>query len=113
MSDFTEVLRAKSQQRRAVDLGIAADVVLNPWNKRSAVFVVPGLFGPVSRLDKNSARIPVLLLARQVATPFEQQNSFARRGQMVSKRSSARSGPNDNDVVMRFRSHMILSKHRR
>src|ERR1035438_10353391 len=100
MPDFSKVLRTKSQQSRAKDLSVVTDVVLNPRVEHFPVFVIPGLFGPVPRLDKNGAGIPVGLLAGQVLTPFEEQDSFARRGQMVSQRSSTRSRPDDDDVVM-------------
>ncbi len=68
---------------------------------------------PVHDSAKNCVGIPVVFLARQIPAPFEQQNSFTRRGQMVSEGSSTRSRSYDDGVVMSFRSHILLYEHRR
>ncbi len=100
VSDFSEILFTKPQQGRSIHLRIATDVILNAGKERLAVLVIPRLIGPVLGFDKDSLGIPVVFLARQIPAPFEQQNSFARRRQMVSECPSAGSGSYDDDVVM-------------
>ena len=51
VSDATEVLLAQAQQGGAVDLGVAADVILDPGMKGVAFLVGPRLLGPVLRLE--------------------------------------------------------------
>ena len=113
VSNLTEILLTKPQQGRAINLRIAADVILNAGKERLAVLVIPGLFGPVLGFDKDRLGIPVVFLARQVAAAFEKQNPFPRRRQMVSQRSSAGSRSDDDDVVTIVFSHVLLSEHRR
>ena len=79
--------------------------------KRLALLVKPGLIGPVLRFNKDGAGIPVVFLARQVAAAFEQQNSFSRWRQVISKCSSTGSRPYDDDVVMIAGSHLLLFEH--
>ena len=74
--NLAEVPLTKPQQRRAINLRIAADVILNAGKKGLAVLVIPGFFGPVLGFDEDSFGVPVIFLARQVSAAFEQQNSF-------------------------------------
>ena len=64
------------------------------------VLVLPALLGFVLALDEDRARIPVVLLARQIAAAFKQKNPFSRRCQMVGECSTARAGPDNDDVIM-------------
>ena len=110
--DLSEVSLTKPQQRRAIYLRIAADVILNAGLKRLAILVKPRLLGPVLGFDKDSAGVPVVFLTRQVPAPFQQQNPLPRRSQMVGECSSTGSRSYDDDIVMIVRSHMLLSEHR-
>src|ERR1035438_2508329 len=107
---FPEVLDTEPQQGRAIHLRVAADVILNAGRKRLAVLVIPRLFGPVLRLDKDSLGIPVVFLTRQVSAPFEHQNPFAGGRQMVRERTTASARTYDDDVVMVVRSQMFPNR---
>ena len=45
MADLAEVLFAKAEERRAVELGVAADVVVGVRVQLLAVAIAPDLFG--------------------------------------------------------------------
>jgi hypothetical protein len=53
--DLLEVLLAQPEQGRAIHLRVAPDVVVDPRVKRVAGVIVPGLVGPVLRLDGSPA----------------------------------------------------------
>ena len=105
MPDFSKILFAKSQQGRAVDLCIAADVVLNARMERDSVLVVPGFLGLILRFEKHCTRIPVVFFSRQVVAAFQKQNAFAGWSEMVGERSATGSRADDDDVKM------ILLRH--
>src|SRR5207247_8585239 len=74
---LAEVLPAEPDQRRAVELGVPADEVVRAGVDLLAVAVVPGLLDVVALLDLDGARVPVLLLARDVASPLEEEDALA------------------------------------
>ncbi len=47
VDDFSEIPLTEPQQSRAINFGVAADVILDAGMKRLAVLVEPGLIGPV------------------------------------------------------------------
>ena len=62
--ELAEVLLAQPEQRRAVELGVAADVVVGVRVELLAVPIAPDLLGLVLALDVDGLRVPVVLLAR-------------------------------------------------
>src|SRR5258706_5121017 len=100
MFELAEVLAAKPQERRAVDLRIATYVIVNSGVEFFAVFVEPSLFRLVSTFEKYCARAHVLALARQIPTALQQQDPLARAGQCPHQRSAAGARSDDDDVVM-------------
>ena len=98
--ELAEVTRPQAVERGAVELGGAADVVVDPGLERLAVLVVPRVGRDVAALDEDGLRLPVLLLAGQEAAPLEQQDPLARRGQGVGQRPPARTCSDDDDVVV-------------
>jgi hypothetical protein len=78
VSDLAEVLLAEADQRGAVELGVPADEVVRAGVELLAVAIVPGLLDVVAVLDLDGARVPVLLLARDVAAPLEEEDALAR-----------------------------------
>ena len=95
-----EVVLAKAEQRRAVDLRVAADAVMQAGVKRLAVFAVPGLGGLIATVDEDLARTPVRGLARQVVAAFDDENALAFRGDSLRQRGAARSASDDDQVVV-------------
>jgi hypothetical protein len=97
---LAEVLPAQTEQRRAVDLGVAADVVVDAGMEGLAVLVVPGYLRLVLVLDEDGPGAPVVLLAWEVAAPLEQEDFLAGRHELVGKRPPAGAGADDDDVVV-------------
>ena len=77
MPDLTEVLLAQTEQRCAVKLGVAANVIMDARLERRAVLAVPGLLGFVFRFEKDRRGVPILLLAREEIAALQYQYSLA------------------------------------
>ena len=77
MLDLAEVLRSHAKQRRAIDLAVPADVVVDTWVERPSVLVLPGFLGLVFVVDEDGFGTPVVLLPRQIAATFEQEDFLA------------------------------------
>src|SRR5947207_1853553 len=97
---LAKVLLAKPEQRRTVKFGVPADVVVSVRMKVLAVLIEPSFFGVVVATDVDDLRVPVALLARNVVAAFENQNAFARRGQMVSESPASGTRSDNNYVVV-------------
>ena len=100
MADLAEVLRAQPVERGAVELGGAADVVVDLRLERLAVGVVPGVLGDVLAVDEHRLGVPVVHLPRQVVAPLQQQDLLAGRGEGVGQRAAAGAAADDDDVVV-------------
>src|SRR4029453_6459901 len=79
---LAEVLPSQPVQRRAVQLGGAADEVVDLRLEGLALGVVPGVGGDVAVVDEHIRGGPVLRLAGQPAAPLQQQDALARGGQV-------------------------------
>src|SRR6516164_4077329 len=77
MFHVTEVLAPQTEQRRAVEFRVAADVVVSMRMKLAAITIAPRLFRRVSPLEVDGARAPVGLLARDVAAALKEQDALA------------------------------------
>ena len=100
VAELAEVLRTQPEQRRTVELGVAADVVVHLRGELVAVPVEPELRCAVRALDEHRGGVPVVALARQVVPAFEQQDSLAGRSDAVGERAAARPRTDDDHVVM-------------
>src|SRR5882672_2773990 len=100
MFDLAEIFLAKTEQRCAVKFCVAANVVVCVRMEFFAFFVAPEFLGVVSTVQVDGLRVPVGLLARDVAAAFDQQNSLARRCQSVGESAATCSGPDNNDVIV-------------
>ena len=94
-----EVGLAQPEQRGAVELGIAADPVMQPRLETVAAGRLPGLVGLVAGAAKYLRGVPVLALARQVLAALDQQNALAGLRQPPRRGPAARPGADDDDVV--------------
>ena len=74
VADLAEVLRTQPVERGAVELGGAADVVVDLRLERLAVGVVPGVLGDVLAVDEHRLGTPVVHLPGQVVAPLQQQD---------------------------------------
>src|SRR5262245_25603590 len=110
MANLSEIFSAQTEQRRAVELGVAADIIVRVRVECLAFLVVPDFSSVVLGLDVDGSRFPVVFLARHEAAAFEQQNLFARRREPVSECPAARARANNDQVVMvRVRHTFLLS----
>jgi hypothetical protein len=100
VTQLAEVLRAQPEQRRAVELGVAADVIVHLRRELVAVAVEPELRCPIRALDEHGGGVPVVALARQVVAAFEQQDSLAGRSDAMGERAAACPRTDHDDVVM-------------
>src|SRR6266511_32104 len=85
MADLAEVLFAKPEERGAVKLGVATDVVVRVRMERSAILVLPHFFGVIFRFDVDRPRTPIVLFAPNVVAPLEQQDPFAGGGEVIGE----------------------------
>src|SRR5439155_2124506 len=100
VGDLAEVLLAEPDQRGAVELGVPADEVMRAGVELLAIAVVPVLLDVVAVLDLDGARVPVLLLARDVAAPLEEEDALARGREAIGERPAPRAGADDDHVVV-------------
>src|SRR6185437_13423269 len=102
MHHLAEVALTQPKERRAVDLGVTANVVVKRGAEGVAGGVRPNLASLVGAVDENGLRAPVLLTARQVIAALQDQDALARRGQTVGQRGATRPAA-DHDEVMVIR----------
>ena len=98
--ELAEVLGTQPEQGSAVELRVAADVVVHLGLERVVVPVVPGLGGQVLAPNEDRAGVPVVALAREVPAAFEEQHPLAGGSQAVRDGSAAGSAADDDDVVV-------------
>ena len=111
--DLAEVLRAQPEQRGAVELGVAAHVVVHLGRELLALPVVPELRRAVLAAHEDGRRGPVVDLPRQVPAALEQQDLLAGGRQAMDERPSARAGPDHDDVVVLRFGHgtTVVARH--
>src|SRR5882724_6150525 len=107
MLDLTEILPAQTEQRRAVEFGISAHVVIRVRMERLSLLVAPFFFCLILALHIDRARIPVGLLAGNIIAAFQNENAFPGRCERVHKRSATRAGPDDDHVVVVVGIHAV------
>ena len=111
--DLAEVLRPEPEQRRAVELGVASDVVVQLGRELVAVPVLPELRRPVLPAHEHRRGVPVVPLPRQVVAAFQDQDALARPGQPVGESPSAGSRADHDHVVVLVpchRSKLVLGE---
>ena len=99
VAQLAEVLLAQPVQRRAVELGRAADDVMDAGLERLAVAVVPRVRRDVAVVHEDRLRVPVLELAREPVAPLEEEDALARRGEVPRERPAACAGTDDDHVI--------------
>src|SRR5262249_39413875 len=109
MLDRAEVLGPEAEERGAVELGVAADVVVLLWREAVPGGGLPRLVRRVLPAEEHGIGVPVVALARQEIAPFEQQDAQACRGELPRERPTPGSTPDDHDVVVVIRHGQTLS----
>src|SRR5215213_11203198 len=100
VAKLAEVLRPEAEQRRAVELGVAADVVVDLGLKFVAVPVVPGLLRGVLPAYEHSVGLPVVAFPWQERPSLQPEHFRAVRGEPVSEGPTPGSRPDDDNVIV-------------
>src|SRR5271157_2897294 len=100
MVQLAEVALAQAKQRRAVEFGIAADVVVGVRMKVVSVLVEPRLVGVVVGIDIDHFGVPVRLFAGNIITALQNKDALARRRKMIRQRASPGACSDDDYVVV-------------
>jgi len=80
MLDDAEVLCAHAEHGRAVDLGLATDIVGLLRMERLIVFIVPGFGGVITIVEEDSRGIPIEFLLRKEGAALEDEDALAGLG---------------------------------
>ena len=107
MFDLAEVLSAQAEERRTIEFGISADVVVRVRVQGLSILVSPFFFRLILAFNIDRARIPVRLLARNIIAAFQNENAFPRGRQAVNERSAACAGSHDDYVVVFVGVHSV------
>src|SRR5664279_3383031 len=100
MGDLVEIALTQPEERRAIDLGIAAYVVMELGAKGGPISINPCLGGLVSAIDEDGLRAPVSLLARKIIAAFEDENALSGWGKRLGERSAAGAASDNDHIVM-------------
>src|ERR687896_173367 len=100
MLHLAEVALAQAEEDGAVDLRLAADIVVLAGVERLPVLVEPGLVRLVLVADEHRAAVPVVGLAPQVVAAPQNQKALSGRPQSVPDRPAPGPRPDDDDLVV-------------
>lgn len=97
MAERFKILFAQPEQRRAVNLRVAADVIGKAGPDFAAVLVEHHL-GRI--ILERAVIIPIVLLTRQERPAFQHEDALAAGGEPMQQRPPARARADDDDVEM-------------
>src|SRR4051812_42220248 len=100
MAQLAEVLFAQTEQRRAIELCVTANIIVGMGTQILPVAILPHFLGRVLALQVYDCRTPVVLFARDIVASFEHKDLFPGRRQLGGERSAPRSGSDNDDVVV-------------
>jgi len=95
MLELFKILFAQPEQRRAINLRVAADVITEA-RINLAAFPVEHLLGRI--ILERTFVAPVLLLAWQKRSTLQHKNVFAAGRKTIQERAAARARADDDDV---------------
>src|SRR5439155_4116711 len=100
MADLAEVGVPHPEEDRAVELRLAADVIVLAGMELLAVLVDPLLVRLVPRLGDHLGGVPVLGLTANVVATLQQQHAEPGRSEPVRERAASGAGADDDHVVV-------------
>ena len=100
MPEFAEVLFPRAEQGGAVDLGVAADEIVQPRMELGAIGAIPGLGGLVDAIDEDGIGVPVGAGPWEVVATLQHQDPLAAGGEPVRQGRSPWAAADDDDVEM-------------
>src|SRR5205823_8296765 len=95
---LAEVALPEAEHRRAVELGVAADIVVLPRPKALRA-ARPRLVAAVAQVAEHRLGVAVLRLPRQHGAALEDKHTRAAAGELVGPGAAADTGADDDDVV--------------
>src|SRR5665213_173505 len=98
--DLVEVALPHAKECSAVDLRIAANVVMQAWMEAFAILAVPGLVRLIGAINEDGLRIPVCGRAWEIVTALEKQNALAARCEAMRHGRAAGPAADNNHIVM-------------
>src|SRR6266700_2597908 len=107
MFDLAEVFSAQAKERRTIEFGISADVVVRVRAQGLSIPVSPFFFRLILAFNIDRARIPVRLLARNIVASLQNENAFPRGRKAVNEGSTACAGSDDDYVVVFLGIHSV------
>lgn len=110
MNDLVEITLAQPEERRAINLAVAADPMMQRRTEASSAGVDPGLFGLIFSLHEDGLRTPVRLLPRKIIAAIEDEDALAGRSQLLCKRGAPWAAADHDQVIMV--GHATLHKRR-
>jgi hypothetical protein len=93
-----EILRTVADQHRAVELGIAADMIVVARSEPPTGVIQPGLVGAKRAVAENAIRIASRCVVGDVRAPLEDRDRCPGRRQPGGERGSAHSRADDHDI---------------
>src|SRR5438034_11413941 len=100
MAQLAEVALAQPEQRGAVELRVAPDVVVRVRVEFLSFLVPPLFLRAVAALEHDGLGVPVLFLAGNVVAALEQPDALAGAREPVAQRAAARAGADADDVEL-------------
>src|SRR5438552_18357877 len=97
MTERFKIPFAQPEQRRAINLRVAADVITEARINRAAV-LVEHLFGRI--ILERTFVAPIVLLARQERPAFQHEDALAAAGEPMQQCPPACARADDDDVEM-------------
>src|SRR5215467_6576552 len=100
MADLAEVFLAQAKKRSSVKLRVAANIIVGVRMKAFAGLVSPLFLGLIFSFDVYRPRFPIGFLAAYIVAALDHEDVLAAGGQGIGEGAAARSGSNDDDVVV-------------
>src|SRR4030095_2568994 len=90
MANLGEVALTQPEQGGAVEFRVAADIVVDMWMERLAVFVLPQFLRVIACFDIHRTRTPIILFTRHVVAAFEDEDALPGWRERVRQGGAAR-----------------------
>src|SRR5262249_24224905 len=110
VTKLAEILPSQSEQRRAVELGIAAHIIVRMRVKLAAVGVAPLFFCLILAFEVDGPGVPVVLFARHIVAALQNKDALAGRSELVGQRPATGACPDDYPVVTIAARHTYTSR---
>src|ERR1041385_3779528 len=109
VNELAEIFAAEAEEGRAVEFGVAADIVVGVGVEFFAIFVAPDFFGVVFGFDVDGVGGPIFRLARDVVAAFDEEDALAGGSKAIGEGAAAGAGADDDYVVVGGGGHGFLS----